>query len=234
MKPIIVIPTYNERANIIKLIPTLFALKIPELQVIIVDDNSPDETAHEVEILQDKFPVHLIKRLRKLGLGTAYLTGFKKALALNADIIFEMDADFSHDPADVPRLIDALVKLEGAELAIGSRRVDGGKIIGWNIRRHCTSFIAMTIARIMLGLKTKDVTSGFRAYRRPVLEAILKQSITSNGYAFQEEMLFHAEKMNWKIIEIPVTFIDRKIGQSKLSTADILEFFRVMWRLRKQ
>lgn len=230
MKSIIVIPTYNERENIIKLIPALFSQNIPELEIVVVDDNSPDQTAIETEKFKEQFPVHTIRRLRKLGLGTAYITGFKKALSLGADIIFEMDADFSHDPNDVPRLIKAL---QSADLAIGSRRVEGGKIVGWGARRHVTSFIAMIMARFILKLKTKDVTAGFRAYRRCVIEKLLTADITSNGYAFQEELLFRVEKMNWRVVEIPVIFIDRKIGKSKLSISDIIEFFKVMRRLRK-
>lgn len=231
MKTIIVIPTYNERANITRLIPALFDLKIPELEVIIVDDNSPDETADVAQSFREKYPVYVIKRQRKLGIGTAYVDGFKKALVLGAEIIFEMDADFSHNPVDVPRLITTLEN--GADLAIGSRRVKGGKIIGWGPRRHLTSFVAMSVARFVLGLKTKDVTAGFRAYRRQVLETILQTEITSNGYAFQEEILYRVEKNKFSISEIPVIFTDRTSGKSKLSSQDIWEFFRVMWRLRR-
>lgn len=230
MKTIIVIPTYNERENIMRLIPALFDLKIPDLEVVIVDDNSPDETADVAMNFREKYPVYVIKRQRKLGIGTAYVDGFKKALILGADIIFEMDADFSHNPADVPRLIAAL---DTADLAIGSRRITGGKIIGWGPRRHSTSFIAMIISRLFLGLKTKDVTAGFRAYHRHVLETILQKEITSNGYAFQEEILYRCEKNKFSIQEIPVIFTDRVTGKSKLSGKDIWEFFRVMWRLRR-
>ncbi len=230
MKPIIVIPTYNERGNITKLIPALFSQGISGLEIIVVDDNSPDGTAHEVEILRAKYPVHIIKRLRKLGLGSAYITGFKKALALGADYIFEMDADFSHDPNDVQRFLSAL---DQADLVIGSRRIPGSKIIGWNIWRHCTSWAAMGFSRIFLKLKTHDVTAGFRAYRRQVLETIDLDTIKSNGYAFQEETLFRVERLNLRVAEIPVTFFDRKIGKSKLSGKDIMEFFKVMLRLRR-
>lgn len=231
MKTVIIIPTYNERANITRLIPALFDLKIPELELIIVDDHSPDETAAVVEKFREQFPIYLIKRPRKLGIGTAYVAGFKKALSVDAAIIFEMDADFSHDPADVPRLITAL---ETADVAIGSRRVPGGKVIGWGLRRHLTSFVAMFVARLVLSLKTKDVTAGFRAYRRQVLETILNTEITSNGYAFQEEILYRVEKNKFTISEIPVIFTDRTSGKSKLSSHDIWEFFQVMWRLRRE
>lgn len=231
MKPIIVIPTYNERENISKLIPALFALSIPNLEIVVVDDNSPDDTAHAAQSLRAQFPVYVIKRPRKLGIGTAYIDGFKKALALGADIIFEMDADFSHNPVDVPRLITAL---ENADLAIGSRRVSGGKFVGWGAYRYVTSWTAMTLARVILGLKTKDVTAGFRAFRRQTLETILERDIRSNGYAFQEEILFRVEKKGFRVVEIPVTFVNRTTGKSKLSQKDIWEFFRVMWRLRRK
>lgn len=230
MKTVIVIPTYNERENIMKLIPALFSQNISELEVVVVDDNSPDATADEITTFKSQYPIHLIKRLRKLGLGSAYVAGFKKALALGADFIFEMDADFSHDPNDVQRLVDALVS---ADVSIGSRRVEGGKVIGWGIRRHLTSWVAMTLSRFILKLKTKDVTAGFRCYRRRVLEVIELDKISSNGYAFQEEMLFRVEQLKFRVVEIPVTFVDRKIGKSKLSKKDIGEFFRVMWRLKK-
>lgn len=231
MKPVIVIPTYNERENLTRLIPALFNLNIPNLAVIIVDDNSPDETANIAQNFQEQYQVHVIKRQRKLGLGTAYMDGFKKALALKADVIFEMDADFSHDPVDLPRLLAALTT---ADVAIGSRRVPGGKIISWGPYRHLTSWVAMTLSRLILKLKTKDVTAGFRAYRRQVLETVLQQPILSNGYAFQEEILFRIEKNGFLITEVPVIFTDRTVGKSKLSRADIWEFFKVMNRLRKE
>lgn len=231
MKPIIVIPTYNERENITRLIPAIFGLQIPNLEIVVVDDNSPDDTAQAVHSLRAQFPVYIIKRPRKLGIGTAYVDGFKKALALGADIIFEMDADFSHDPVDVARLIDQVQ--QGADLAIGSRRITGGKFVGWGMYRYITSWTAMTLARIILGLKTKDVTAGFRAFRRATLEKVLERDIGSNGYAFQEEILYRTEKNGFKVVEIPVTFVNRTSGKSKLSSKDIWEFFKVMWRLRR-
>lgn len=231
MKPIIVIPTYNERANIIVLLHRIFALKIANLEVIIVDDNSPDGTAATVEIMAKEFRIHLIKRMRKLGLGSAYVAGFKKALALGADLIFEMDADLSHDPADLPRLIFEMENSK-ADLVIGSRRIKGGKIIGWNLWRKFTSLGAMLFSKIILGLKTRDVTAGFRCFRRGALEAIGVDSIKSNGYAFQEELLYRAEQNGLKIKEIPVIFTDRAEGKSKLGGRDILEFFGAIFRLK--
>lgn len=230
MKPIIVIPTYNEKENIAKLIMAIFTLSIPNLEIIVVDDNSPDGTAVAVEELEKKqSSIHLIKRRGKLGLGSAYITGFKKAIALEADYIFEMDADFSHDPKDIPRLLEAA---RTADLVIGSRKVRRGKIAGWNWYRRFSSAGAMWFSRLLLGLKTKDVTAGFRVYKRKALTAIPLDKIKSNGYAFQEEMLYRTKKLGCEIREIPVTFIDRREGQSKLSKKDIVEFFVIMFKLK--
>jgi len=232
MKTIIVIPTYNEAENIEKLIKKIFSLEIPDLEILVVDDNSPDKTAKIVEDLKSSFfnlQLHLLKREGKLGLGSAYIAGFKKALDLNADYIFEMDADFSHDPEDVPRLLKAC---QQADLVIGSRKIEGGKVIGWGWIRKFMSNGAMWFSRIVLGLKTKDVTAGFRCFRRRVLESIDINSIKSNGYAFQEELLYRTQKAGFTIIEIPVIFIDRQEGKSKLSKKDILEFFWIILKLR--
>lgn len=229
MKSIIVIPTYNEHENIEKLLAQIFHLAIPELEVIVVDDNSPDGTAEIVKQLSGEHPAHLIQREKKQGIGSAYIAGFKKALAIGADYIFEMDADLSHDPHDIPRLLE---KMHECDLAIGSRRVPGGDIIGWNMRRHFTSYAATIFSRFILKLKTKDVTAGFRCYKRKVLETINLDAVGSNGYAFQEEMLYRTEQAGFTVAEVPVTFIDRKKGKSKLSTKDIIEFFVVMMKLR--
>lgn len=231
MKSIIVIPTYNEKETLAPLVGALFTLGVTGLEVIVVDDSSPDGTDDEVEKLRKTHPIYLIRRQRKLGLGSAYISGFKKALALGADYIFEMDADFSHDPNDVPRLLQAAE--QGADLVIGSRRVIGGKIKGWNWRRHLTSYAATILARWLLKLKTRDVTAGFRCFRRRVLEHINLDAITSNGYAFQEELLYRTEQAGFRVAEIPVTFTDRRQGKSKLSNKDVWEFFLTMWRLKK-
>lgn len=229
MKTIIVIPTFNERENIERLLTEIFQLHVPELEVIIVDDSSPDGTAEIVKQLSGEHLVHLIQREKKQGIGSAYIAGFKKALADGAEYIFEMDADLSHDPHDIPRLLH---QMNECDLAIGSRRVPGGDIIGWNIRRHFTSFAATVFSRFILKLKTKDVTAGFRCYKRKVLESINVDSVGSNGYAFQEEMLYRTERAGFIVAEVPVIFIDRKKGKSKLSTKDIVEFFVVMVKLR--
>jgi len=232
MKTIIVIPTYNESQNIEKLIKKIFELKIANLEIIIVDDNSPDGTAQIVNNQQSAFghqQIHLIQRQGKLGLGSAYIAGFKKALELGADYIFEMDADFSHDPEDVPRLLDAC---QHADLVIGSRKIKGGKIIGWGPIRKFMSNGAMLFSKIILGLKTQDVTAGFRCFKRQVLKAININNITSNGYAFQEELLYRTEKAGFVIKEIPVVFIDRQEGKSKLGRKDIVEFFWIILKLK--
>ncbi len=227
----IVIPTYNEKENIGELIQRIFSQKIENLFIVFVDDNSPDNTAQIINTAKQSYPeIFLIQRPKKSGLGSAYIEGFKKALSLNADYIFEMDADLSHVPEDITRLLLACQK--GADLAIGSRRIKGGKIIGWNWKRHLFSRGAMFCARLILQLKTKDVTSGFRCYRSSVLKNINLDEIKSNGYAFQEEMLFRVQKNKNNIIEIPVTFEDRKKGLSKLSSKDIFEFFKLMIKLR--
>lgn len=231
MRTFIVIPTYNESENIVKLINDIFILNIPDLSIIVVDDNSPDGTATLVETTKQVYPnLYLIKRLNKLGIGSAYIIGFKKALSLNADFIMEMDADFSHDPKDIPRLIETCAN--GFHLTIGSRKIAGGQIVGWNWKRKFMSNGAMLFARIFLGLRAKDVTAGFRCYRREVLEKINLDKIKSNGYAFQEEMLYLTQKNKFQIKEIPVTFNDRAKGQSKLSNKDIAEFFLTVLRLR--
>ena len=230
MKTAIVIPTYNEQQNINTLTKRLFALNLPDLSIIFVDDNSPDGTATAIKGLANTYQIELIERPGKLGLGSAYIAGFKRALAEGAELIFEMDADLSHAPEDIPAMINAAEN--GADLVIGSRKIAGGNIIGWNIWRHLMSNGAMMAARCILGLKTKDVTAGFRCYKRQVLEKIDLDKIKSNGYAFQEEMLYRVEKAGYKIAELPVTFVDRTVGRSKLSTKDIWEFFKVMLKLR--
>ena len=231
MKTTIIIPTYNEAKNIEKLIKQIFNLKISNLEIIIVDDNSPDNTAQIVRNLPifQSSSLHLIQRSGKLGLGSAYITGFKKALELQADFIFEMDADFSHDPDDIPSLLQACTS---ADLVIGSRKTKGGKIIGWGWTRKMMSNGAMWFSRFLLGLKPKDVTAGFRCFRRRVLESIDLDTIKSNGYAFQEELLFHTQKSGFTITEVPVIFIDREEGESKLNKKDIFEFFWIILKLR--
>lgn len=227
MRVAIVIPTYNERENVGTLLPAIFA-ELPDAHVIVVDDNSPDDTAKRVMDLKDE-RVALIQRESKSGIGSAYIAGFLRALDDRADVIVQMDADFSHDPKDLPRLLAAL---EHADVAIGSRKVLGGSIVGWGVHRHLMSNGAMLIARFMLQLQTRDVTAGFRAIKAKALLDAHPETIESNGYAFQEELLFRLEYKNFCITEVPVTFVDRSKGRSKLGGKQIIEFFWRMWRLR--
>ena len=231
MKTIVVIPTFNEGENITPLLFEIFQQNISDLEVIVVDDNSPDGTAVQVQKLQSTYPlIHLIKRYNKLGLGSAYIAGFKKALALGAELIIEMDADLSHNPHDISRLITTCTN--GADLAIGSRKIPGGKIIGWNWQRRLMSNGAMWISRFILRLKPHDVTAGFRCFKRKVLTTINLDNIKSNGYAFQEELLYRTQKANFVIKEIPTIFKDRTHGHFKLSSKDIREFFWAILRLK--
>ncbi len=226
----IVIPTYNERENIENLIKKISALKIENLRILIIDDNSPDKTAEIVEEMKMLFPVEIIVREKKLGLGSAYIRGFKYALKQGSEMIMEMDADFSHHPYKIPELIQ--VVKDGYDVGLGSRLVEGGSVIGWNLRRKFFSRSAMCFSRIFLGLKTKDVTGGFRCYHQRVFDLINLDKIKSNGYAFQEEMVYLLEKNNFKIKEIPITFVDRQKGKSKLGIKEIFMFFVNILRLK--
>ncbi len=233
MYTVVIIPTYNERSNITPIIRAVFNLSIPNLGIIVVDDNSPDGTADIVKSLQNEYgdtKLQIIKRSGKLGIGTAYIEGFSSALEQGAQYIFEMDADGSHNPSDIPRLLERAQ--ENTDVVIGSRRVDGGTIVGWNAKRHIASWGAMTVARVVLNLKTRDVTAGFRCYSQHVLRKINLKTIKSNGYAFQEEMIWRCEKMGFRVTEIPITFKDRERGISKLSYKDVIEFFLTIIRLR--
>lgn len=231
MKTAVIIPTYNESENIVELINEIFAQKINNLKVIIVDDNSPDKTAELVAKAQSVHPnLYLIRRYNKLGLGSAYIAGFKKALSLQTDLVMQMDADFSHDPKDIARLIE--ICENGFHLGIGSRKITGGKIIGWDWKRKLMSHGAMFLSRLILRLRTKDVTAGFRCYRQEVLKKINLENIKSNGYAFQEEMLYRTQKNKYQIKEIPVIFNDRRLGKSKLGKKDIWEFFIIIFKLK--
>jgi dolichol-phosphate mannosyltransferase len=228
----IIIPTYNEKENIENLIHDIFKLNIANLNILIVDDNSPDQTSEIVKnlIKQHQSHLHLIQRPKKLGLGSAYVAGFKYALEKNANLIFQVDGDFSHDPKYIPEFIKQINN--GFDVVLGSRKINGGKIIGWNWKRKLISSGAMFVSRKILKLKTKDVTNGFRCYTKKTLTKINLEKIKSNGYAFQEEMIYLCEKNKFKIKEIPTTFIDRKLGKSKLNHKDAIEFFKTILRLK--
>lgn len=229
-KTAIVIPTYNERENVKKLIPVLRKLGIPGLILVFVDDNSPDKTGEIIRLFQKDDPdLHLISRPRKLGLGTAYLEGFRYALELDADFIFEMDADFSHDPQMIPKFLE---EIENCDLVIGSRYLNGISIVNWPLRRLVLSLLANKYVRIVTGMKLTDATSGFKGYRRRVLEVIGLDRVRSNGYAFQIEMKYRAHKKNFSIREIPIIFVDRHSGTSKISRRIIWEAIWLPWKLR--
>ncbi|MDD2758230.1 MAG: polyprenol monophosphomannose synthase [Patescibacteria group bacterium] len=230
MSTTIVIPTYNEALNIDELINRIFSQNIPNLNIIFVDDASGDGTAEKIKEWGKKYPIILVSRPAKLGIGSAYIAGFKQALTTDAEYILEMDADLSHAPEDIPRLLAACAG--GADLVIGSRKVPGGGIVGWNWWRHFISNAAMFTACLALGLKTRDVTAGFRCYKRQTLEKIDLEKIKSNGYAFQEEMVYRVERLGFKVAEVPVIFNDRRRGVSKLSSKDAMEFFAVMIKLK--
>lgn len=226
----IILPTYNERENIASLLRAIASLGLPSYRVLVIDDNSPDGTSAAVAALTGELPVELITRSGKLGLGSAYVLGFTTAMTAGADMVMEMDADFSHDPQDIPRLVAAITA--GADLAIGSRRIAGGGIRGWNWWRRLMSRGAMEFSRLVLNLRTRDVTAGFRCYRTSLLQSVPLDKIKSNGYSFQEEMIFYVEKIGGRVTEVPVIFRDRQRGASKMSAREIINFFIVMFKLR--
>ena len=216
---IVIIPTYNERENIENIIRAVFGLE-KTFHILIIEDGSPDGTAAIVKTLQQEFPdrLFMIERKGKLGLGTAYITGFKWALEHSYEYIFEMDADFSHNPNDLPRLYEACA-VQGGDVAIGSRYVSGVNVVNWPMGRVLMSYFASKYVRIVTGLPIHDTTAGFKCYRRQVLETIDLDHIRLKGYAFQIEMKFTAYKCGFKIIEVPVIFINRELGTSKMNSS---------------
>ena len=222
---VIIIPTYNEKENIERMIRTLMALE-HSFDVLVVDDGSPDGTAAIVKRMQDEFAgrVFIIERSGKLGLGTAYITGFKWALKQGYEYIFEMDADFSHNPDDVPRLYEACAK-DGADLSIGSRYVTGVNVVNWPMGRVLMSYFASKYVRFITRLPVYDTTAGFNCYRRKVLETIDLDKIRFKGYAFQIEMKFVTHKCGFSIKEVPVIFVNRVLGVSKMSGGIFSEAF---------
>lgn len=216
-KTLITIPTYNEADNIRAIIEAVFGLN-QDFNILIIDDGSPDGTGDMVEEMQSKFPdsLHLIRRTGKNGLGTAYIAAFRWALERDYTHIFEMDADFSHDPKDLPRLLEACTEY-GADVAIGSRYVKGVNVVNWPMSRVLLSYFASKYVRMVTGLPIADSTAGFKCYRREVLETINLDKIRFVGYAFQIEMKFTAWKCGFEIAEVPVIFTERKYGESKMS-----------------
>ena len=231
-KKLVIIPTYNEIENAEKIIRAVFALD-GGYHILIIDDGSPDGTAAVVKELMKEFPERLfiIERSGKLGLGTAYLTGFRWALEHGYDYVFEMDADFSHAPADLPRLYAACAE-EGADFAVGSRYKDGVSVVNWPITRILMSYFASVYVRTMLGVKIYDSTAGFVCYSRKVLETLDLDAVQMKGYGFQIEMKYSAVKLGFKLAEVPVIFVNRKEGTSKMSGSIFGEAFWGVIKLR--
>ena len=229
---VVIIPTYNEKENVAAIIEAVFGLP-RKFDVLIIDDNSPDGTAAIVKGLQQKYAgrLHLLERAGKQGLGTAYIAGFKWALEHGYEFVFEMDADFSHNPADLLKLYDACA-VEGADLAIGSRYVTGVNVVNWPMGRVLMSYYASRYVRIVTGMPINDATAGFVCYRRRVLETLPLDAIRFKGYAFQIEMKFLAYKYGFRIQEVPIIFVNRVLGTSKMSSGIFSEGFFGVLRLK--
>ncbi|MFL5617206.1 MAG: polyprenol monophosphomannose synthase [Gemmatimonadaceae bacterium] len=229
-RALVIVPTYNERENIRRLVDTVLR-QDGRLEVLVVDDGSPDGTGQIVtELAAEDSRVHLLERPKKMGLGTAYIAGFRWALERDYQYVLEMDADFSHDPAHLPQLLRAI---EDADLVLGSRYQQGRvTVVNWPISRLILSYSANLYARGVTGLPVWDATGGFKCFRRAVLESIDFSQVRSNGYAFQIEMSFRAWKRNFRIVEIPIVFVDRTEGTSKMSKSIVREAIWMVWRLR--
>lgn len=228
---IVIIPTFNEKENVEQMTRKMISLE-KGFHVLFVDDSSPDGTANIIKELQNEFPgrIFLEERKGKLGLGTAYIHGFKWAIKNKYDFIFEMDCDFSHSPDDLICLYETCAN--GADLAIGSRYVTGGKVKNWPMKRILMSYFASVYVRIILWIGIKDTTAGFKCYRRKVLETINLDGVTFKGYAFQICLKYATKKHGFSIKEIPITFIDRELGESKMSTGIFKEAFFGVWKMR--
>lgn len=228
-KVLVIIPTYNEIENVKKIIPVVLEQN-ENIDVLIVDDNSPDKTGDYVESLsKENNRIKLIRREKKLGLGTAYITGFKYAVQNNYSYVFEMDADFSHDPLEINNFLEAI---KDADVVLGSRYINGVRVLNWPMRRLLLSYFASVYTRVITGLPVKDATGGFKCFRIDVLKAIDLDRIKSNGYSFQIEMTFKAYKKGFRIKEIPIVFLDRVKGKSKMSKKIVIEAIFMVWKLR--
>jgi len=228
-KILVIIPTYNEAENVSRLLPAVLG-QSPDIQALVVDDGSSDGTADLVRTMMNGDQrVHLIQRPTKMGLGTAYVTGFKYALQNSFDYIFEMDADFSHDPAEIPNFLE---KIKDFDLVIGSRYTNGVRVLNWPIQRLFLSYFANVYTRVVTGLPLHDATGGFKCYRKRVLQSIDLDQIKSNGYAFQIEMSYKAWKKGFRLVEIPIVFLDRRSGVSKMSKSIVGEALFVLMKLR--
>ncbi|HCQ02738.1 MAG TPA: dolichyl-phosphate beta-D-mannosyltransferase [Candidatus Latescibacteria bacterium] len=231
MRPLIIIPTYNERDNIQKLIPILMELDL-SLSILVVDDNSPDGTGKLVnDMSKQNDRIQVLHRPSKLGLGSAYIAGFKHAIQQDVDCIFEMDADFSHDPNMISEFLE---KLETCDVVIGSRYISGINVVNWPMSRLLLSYFANFYTRIITGMSIQDATGGFKCFKREVLEQIDLDQVRSDGYAFQIEMNFRCWRKGFRICEIPIIFVDRHSGTSKMSRRIIYEAIWIVWWLRLQ
>jgi dolichol-phosphate mannosyltransferase len=227
MRATVCLPTYNERENLPRMIEALGPVLREGDRVLVIDDNSPDGTgAIADDLAAEHLFVDVLHRERKEGLGRAYVAGFHRALADGAELVLEMDCDFSHDPADVPRLIGAAEN--GADLVLGSRYVPGGGTRNWGLLRRLISRGGSVYTALFLHMGVKDPTGGFKCFRRLVLERLDLEAITPRGYAFQIEMTYRAKQAGFKVVELPITFVDREVGQSKMSKAVVLE---AIWRV---
>jgi dolichol-phosphate mannosyltransferase len=228
-KALVVIPTYNERENLAELVPRILAVD-PRFEVLVVDDASPDRTGELADEIAARTPrLHVMHRPGKLGLGSAYRAGFRYALERDYDVVMEMDADFSHDPASLP---DFLRAIEDADLVIGSRYLNGVTVVNWPMDRLLLSYAANRYTHFVTGLPLRDATAGFKCFRRRVLEAIDLDHVRSDGYSFQIEMSFKAWKRGFRLREIPIVFSDRRVGVSKMSKRIVREAAVMVWRLR--
>jgi len=226
---LVIIPTYNEIENIERMIHAVFD-QSSDFSLLIIEDGSPDGTAQKVKELQEKFPrLHMIERTGKLGLGTAYVTGFKWALEREFNYVFEMDCDFSHDPNDLPRLLETA---QSSDLVIGSRYINGIRIINWPFRRLLLSYGASIYTRMITGIEVLDTTGGFKCFTRKALEALNLDKIISNGYSFQLELNYKIWSKGLKITEYPIIFTERRDGQSKMGGGIIFEAVFAVWKLR--
>lgn len=226
MRACVCLPTYNERDNIEPMLRALGGVLGPDDRVLVIDDGSPDGTGALADRLAAELGyVDVLHRPRKEGLGPAYLAGFRHALDAGAELILELDCDFSHDPADVPRLLDAAAD---ADLVLGSRYVAGGGIENWGLLRRAISAGGSLYARLLLGVPVRDLTGGFKCFRRAVLEAIPLDRVHSRGYAFQIELTYRARRQGFRVVEIPIRFVDRQVGGSKMSRAIVLE---AIWKV---
>jgi dolichol-phosphate mannosyltransferase len=228
-RSLVIIPTFNEADNIPQLLPAVLS-QAPNLDVLVIDDNSPDGTAGLVrDMMSADSRIHLIERPGKMGLGTAYVRGFRFAIEGKYDYVFEMDADFSHSPKEIPNF---LKKIQECDLVLGSRYIRGVRVLNWPMRRLLLSFSANVYTQIITGLPVRDATGGFKCFKREVLEAIDLDKVKSNGYAFQIEMSFKAWKKGFRLVEIPIIFLDRRSGVSKMSRRIVYEAVFMLWTLR--